>query len=506
MAWTKKKSEDRIAAHLESMAEIEIKPLEREVDDLAAILSESNCRELESAHVYADVSNFSDLASGDPNKAPAQYRKIIRATHVYQRVMTQLVETLGGVRVHFQGPRLHALFYRPSDEKKRARLAVLLQLVIADFVKHCFNPKFTDIADFTVRSGCDTGTVIGTKNGLGGDREMLFVGDAANQAAKIISGSETHYLTTRVYDLLSDDLKRQCWGVGERYRISASKEALDALLSAEGIVYDRDVYAALVKTQRDEIELDKITYENANERIDFSGLGIYTNKRVQGATIFGDLSGFTAYVAAASTEKQKKERLRVFAAIRKELAKVAKQDYEGVRVQYQGDRVQVLLHLPKGDAPAIAEKAVEIALAMQSSMEVTLKSALPVAEPLSLAVGVDFGWTLATRCGARGQRDRICLGSAVDTAADIEDATNGGDTAVSKRVYDELSEATRKLFAVSGARYVAKAKLLDDLERAQEASSKYAGTAVHLGLGGAASITSTATANSIPVVPSRSHG
>jgi class 3 adenylate cyclase len=507
MGWTKAKSEKRIADHLESMGEIEIKPLEREVNDLGDVLSETKCREIDSAHMYGDISNFSDLASGDPTKAPLQYRKLIRGTYVYQRVVGRLVEEpFGGVRVHFQGPRLHALFYRPTDEKQRARKAVLLQLTLADFVEHVFNPEFTDLADLAIRSGSDIGTVIGTKNGVGGDREMLFVGNAANQAAKIISANETHYLTARVYDLLSKDLQAKCWAVGERYRISASKEALDTLLAAEGIVYDRDVYAKIVKDERDAIDLDKIDYSNATERIKFGTLGVYDNKRVEGATIFADLSGFTAYVAAATTETQKKKRLRVFAAIRKELARIAKVDYDGVRVQYQGDRVQVLLHIPKGETSTIAENAVKIALAMQSAMEVTLKAALPDAKELTLAVGIDMGWTLASMYGKRGQRDRMCLGDPVDVAAAIEDASAGTETAVSKRVYDALSESTRKMFAASGTRFVAKGKLLDDYDRAQEASNKYAASEVYVGLGGAAAtVTGTPTPGSIPVTPSRSH-
>ncbi|MDB5071409.1 MAG: hypothetical protein JWM87_2520 [Candidatus Eremiobacteraeota bacterium] len=505
MGWTKPKSEKRIKDHLDGMGEIEIKPLEREVNDLSDVLSETKCREIPSLHMYGDISNFSDLASGDPSTAPRQYRKLIRATHVYQRVVSGLVEeTFGGVRVHFQGPRLHALFYRPTDEKERARKGVLLQLTLADFVEHVFNPGFTDLNDLVIRSGSDIGTVIGTKNGVGGDREMLFVGEAANQAAKIISANETHYLTKTVHDLLSDDLQAECWAVGDRYRISASKETLDSLLAADGINYDRETLTKLVKDERDAIDLDKIEYSDAYVRINFRTLGVYDNKRVEGATIFADLSGFTAYVAAATTEQEKKKRLRVFAAIRKELAKVAKDDYDGVRVQYQGDRVQVLLHLPKGDTGSIAENAVKIALAMQSSMEVTLKAALPEADELSLAIGIDLGWTLASLYGTRGQRDRMCLGEAVDVAAQIEDASAGGETAVSKRMYDALSESTRKLFPKSGSRYVAKGKLLDDYDRAQE-SNKYAAPEVYLNLGAASSVSATSTLGSIPVTPSRSH-
>jgi len=505
VSWTMSKSEKRINEHLERMGAIEILPLEREVNDLGAILSETRCREIPSAHVYVDISNFADLASGDPTKAPQKYRKIIRGIHVYQRMVTKLVEdTFHGVRVHFQGPRLHALFYRPTDEAIQARKALLFQLAIADFVTNAFNPAFSELDDFTVRSGSDIGSVIGTKNGIGGDRELLFVGNAANVAAKVISSTPSHYLTARMYDLASEELQAECWPVGELYRISASQDALDTLLTADSISYDRETYARAVRDERDAVDLDDILYSDAYVRVDFGDLSIRNNKRIEAATIFADLAGFTAYVAAATDEEEKKVRLRVFAAIRKELAKVAKDDFDGVRVQYQGDRVQVLLNMPRGDDERIAENAVQIALAMQSSMEVTLKAALPDAKDLALAVGIDMGSTLASQYGTRGERDRMCLGSAVDFAAEIEDVSAGGETAISARLYEKLTEPTRKLFSRSGSRYVAKGKLLDDYERAQEVS-KYSASKVYVNLGAVASVSAVGSPGSIMVAPSRSH-
>ena len=62
----------------------------------------------------------------------------------------------------------------------------------------------------------------------------------------------------------------------------------------------------------------------------------------------------------------------------------------------------------------------------------------------------------------------------------------------------------RKLFLKSGSRYVAKGKLLDDYDRAQE-SNKYAASEVYLNLGAASSVSATSTLGSIPVTPSRSH-
>src|SRR5207248_11707839 len=75
-----------------------------------------------------------------------------------------------------------------------------------------------------------------------------------------------------------------------------------------------------------------------------------------------------------------------------------------------------------------------------SSMECTLKACLPEASELRLAIGVDLGTTLVSKLGARGQRDRICLGEAVECAAQLEERSEGGQIAVSSQVHGLLPE------------------------------------------------------------------
>ena len=112
-------------------------------------------------------------------------------------------------------------------------------------------------------------------------------------------------------------------------------------------------------------------------------------------------------------------------------------DFNGVRIQYQGDRIQGLFHLPQdADEEAIAQKVVEAAVGLQSSMEHTLKACLPEAKALRLAIGIDMGTTLVSKLGARGQRDRICLGNEVECAALLEERSEGGQDRLSKTVYE----------------------------------------------------------------------
>ncbi|HWW62455.1 MAG TPA: hypothetical protein VN181_13870, partial [Thermoanaerobaculia bacterium] len=236
MAWDYEQSEKRIKQHLAGMPEIEVEKLEKEAD-LENLLSESNCREIYAAHAYVDIANFSRLtANGD---TASDLKKLLRAIHIYQRQLAWIIEShLDGVRVHFQGARVHAVFYRPIDKGEAlAEKAFLFMLIVRDFVRYVFNPAFPAYENLAVSGGADIGTVIGTQNGLKGDRELLFLGRPANYAAKIIATGLR--LTTAMHEALPEALQDACELVDEDagiYRATGiGKDDLLDLTEAGGI-------------------------------------------------------------------------------------------------------------------------------------------------------------------------------------------------------------------------------------------------------------------------------
>jgi|SRR5579863_5192219 len=450
MAWNYQSSLERIKQHVETLQDIEVEKLVREAD-LEGLLSETRCRQIYGAHVYVAVSNFSRLCS-DGAYAGADYKRLIQGVHIYQREVARIVEgnsIFDGLRVHFQGPRLHALFYRPIDHSEElASRALLLQLVLKDFVKSVFNPAFPHYDNFIVSAGSALGDVIGTRNGHRGDRELLFLGAPANHAAKIIGTWGSLRVDDRVYESLPDELRALCVSVRDGvYRIETpGQEELDDLLERFDINWDPDASADRVSADKQAFPLKDIECGDADVLIDLDQLSIRDNKRVLAASLFADIAGFTRYIDNARTNDERNTALCVLHAIRKEVATVIKADFDGLRVQYQGDRVQGLFHLPKGDEKRITRKAVDAAIALQSSMELTIKEVLPEASDLSLAIGVDFGTTLVSKLGTRGHRDRICIGEAVERAALIEERCVGGQIGVTASVFEALREELQDQF------------------------------------------------------------
>ena len=341
MSWNYDRSIERIRTHVDNIGEITIEKLKREAD-LEQLLSETNCREIYGAQVYIDVTNFSSLASAaTANKEDV--KRLAQSVHLYQREVARIVETadmFDGVRVHFQGARAHVLFYRPIDDGTEiAARALLLQLVIHDFVRSVFNPAFPNLGNFRVAGGADIGDVIGTQNGVKGDRELLFVGCPANHAAKALGDPGTLRVTDRLFLALPEDLQILCSDADDDQVCEAEhvdQATLDELCEKYGIAWNREKSGKRLEEDRKQSPLSGIEIEDADTLISLDVLSIHKNKRVPAASIFADLAGFTAYIDRSEGTEKQKEALRVLHAVRKEFTKVLTHDYNGVRIQYQG--------------------------------------------------------------------------------------------------------------------------------------------------------------------------
>lgn len=511
MSWNYEVSRERIRKHLEDAGEIEIEKLVRDAN-LRSLLSETVCREIFGAHVYVDVPNFAKLATEIDGE---EYRRVIQAVHLYQREVSRIVEDEGifdGVRVHFQGPKLHALFFRPIDAAgDLATKSVLLQAVLREFVDSVFNPAFPALGNVDISGGADIGNAIGTQDGMKGDRELLFIGAPANYAAKIIADAGELRMTERIYNELPKEIRRLCSKAADGIFAfeSVSDATLQNLLEKAGLKWSPEASARRLDEDKRKFPLKDIQYSDAEELIDLDNLGITNNKRVTAATLFADVDGFTAYVDSAKTTEQKKAALLVLHTIRQEMAVVIKHDFDGLRIQYQGDRAQALLHLPKDDFSAIAERAVEMAAGLQASMEYTLKECLPELVPLKLAVGIDLDLTLVSKLGIRGERDRICIGLGVVEAEECQEQCRGGEVGITSETHEMLDASIRKQFTYEEDRriYVAVGLTAEKTELLKKAAAYAGGGAVFVRSGrSGVDITSGEVTGARQVLPSRSYG
>jgi class 3 adenylate cyclase len=472
MVWNEHTSYNRIdqcATSLRSRP-IRINALKKKLD-LGVVLSEFQCRRIYGAHVYASLPAFAQLASQiDGMEGSNDMQQLIQAIHLSQSEIFRIVEQVfQAYQVHFQGPKLHAVVCQPFGQQAGiAARAVLLQLVLGEFVQRVFHEVFPRYRTMILASGTDLGKTLATRNGRKRNRELLFLGPAANYAAKIADTKDSFpRLTQELYHVLPKQLQDLCEPVKAQaslqtqvyHLLPPGRRVLQSLLDRYEIPWEAEESRAILARAKHECALDGIQCGPARHRIDIPSLSMSNNRRVLAASLFADLSGYTRFIEHAEQTHAQETALRLLHVIRREMSSVVQEDYAGLHIQFQGDRIQGLFHVPRNDERAIAMQAVSAAIGLQSSMEGTLKACLPEAKPLHLAIGVDIGETLVSRLGVRRHRDAICLGQAVERAAELEEACGAGQIGISRRVHEALPEEMCQRFREqrNGQQFVASA-------------------------------------------------
>ena len=247
---------------------------------------------------------------------------------------------------------MHVLCYLPvDDEPAIASRAALFLLVCNDFARNVFNKEFPTYPDWTVGGGADIGNAIGTRNGMRGGRELLFIGNPANQAAKLLTDTSFLRLTKQLFEALPESFQDCCMPLNAGgYRISASQEKIDELCKAQDVKWDRAKSAERVAEDHSHLPLTSIDYSDAEVLIDFEKLSEANNKRIVGASIFADVSGFTKFVEDAEDNTAKAGALKIFHVISERVQqKLLKRIMRAFVCSFRATASTTLFHLPKGD-------------------------------------------------------------------------------------------------------------------------------------------------------------
>jgi hypothetical protein len=466
MAWDYDRSIERIKQKHAEVADIEVSKLTREMDFVN--ISLKHPKRVHGAHVYVDVPNFSAIVGRDLEDGCEP--ELLRRLHLHARELTKVCESdFDAAKVHFQGPKLHAVVYRPIDDDEAIlRCACALAAAARRTVEEACNELFGGDG-WEVAAGIDLGDTVATKNNLRGDRELLFLGRAANMAAKVIA--EGILVTEQAADAAPDDIVGYLTQTASgAYALDLPDDELDALIEDQGWGWTLEGSRARVEEAMQKCPPDRVKVSAATGEIDKTKLGLANSKRVTGVSFFADVDGFTAYVdEAAASDEDLVEAVKAYHVIRSEMRYVAVEDYGALRIQYAGDRMQAIAFLPVDDQAAISYTAVETAAGLHASVEHTLPVVLGDAVR-PLAIGEALGAALISRLGEHGQPDVVCVGPATEAAVRYQQALEGGETGISKAIRDHLPgdvAAEFKWRAAAGC-YVAADLTADKLDRLEE--------------------------------------
>lgn len=510
MAWNEEVSKKRVSENDFHDFEVNVADLARTMD--FSKLSTKDVRRTEAAHLYADVPNF-HLAVADAGADKQKQKKLIRAASVLRKVQSDLLKDELVGRIQLQAARLHAVCFKPyGDEERRAKRAVIMAITLNSYLYDTFNGVFSDVRDFQGAVGIDAGKSLVANVGHHGDRERICLGTCANRAAKVINGRDTITITDVLYTLLPEDLQELFSGSGT-VAGAATYQAVGVrwkdhgdLAKKLGVTFDEQKWRKRTEEYRDDLPLYEMDVTEAEVLIDLSQRTERNSKRTNAIALYADLDGFTQYVQEAEDDEAVVSLVRTLHMIRHEFHAVLKRDYPGLVLQHQGDRVFAILHLPTGDLKRDqrCRKAVDAAIALQSSMEDVLREHLGNRKNLHVAVGLDLGTALVTRLGKQGKREAICLGPEVTSAERLQLRSGAKQIRISEQIYEAIDdEKIKEEFRKEGRSYVATGLTFSCLDEKEEEEEE---EAVRRGTLGAASTGSCINVVPKALLPARPYG
>ncbi len=164
--------------------------------------------ELEATFLYADLANSSRMAKVLDRRIAAKIMKSFLST------TCRLIRARGGTVVSFDGDRVMGIFLGDSKNTSAAKCALQINYVVTKVIRPKFEKTYDSVknADFKITHavGVDTGTILGVRGGSHGSNDLIWVGRAANFAAKLSDIRMAYtksFITVSVYNMLHDSSK-----------------------------------------------------------------------------------------------------------------------------------------------------------------------------------------------------------------------------------------------------------------------------------------------------------
>jgi class 3 adenylate cyclase len=159
---------------------------------------------LDSTVLYADLSGSTALVD---SKA-ATFAAEIYKTYLY--CAAKIIRSEGGVITAYDGDRVMAVFIGNSKNTSAARTALKINWAVKNIINPAIKAQYQN-STYEVKQtvGIDTSSLFVARTGIRGSNDLVWVGRAANYAAKLSSLTPDYPtgITKDVYSMLHESLK-----------------------------------------------------------------------------------------------------------------------------------------------------------------------------------------------------------------------------------------------------------------------------------------------------------
>lgn len=154
--------------------------------------------------LYADLDDSTNLVD---NYKPGFAAKIYKA---YLSCAAKVIRSEGGVITSYDGDRVMAVYIGDSKNTAAARSALKINYTVTKIINPILEKKYPQ-DDYRVKQvvGIDTSQLFVARTGIRGSNDLVWVGRAANYAAKLCSLASNYAsgLTKEVYNKLHKSVK-----------------------------------------------------------------------------------------------------------------------------------------------------------------------------------------------------------------------------------------------------------------------------------------------------------
>lgn len=156
---------------------------------------------LQATVLYADMSDSTGLVTSRSPQFSAEVFK------VFLNCAAKIITAHGGVITAYDGDRVMAVFIGNTKNTNSVVAALKLHYAVSHIINPAIGIRYPKVT-YRLRHvvGIDTGKVLVARTGVRGANDLVWVGRAANHAAKLAAFSPEHptWITAEVYNLLLD--------------------------------------------------------------------------------------------------------------------------------------------------------------------------------------------------------------------------------------------------------------------------------------------------------------
>lgn len=391
---------------------------------------------VDSIHLYINLCNYDTYLIENGQETETSHEKALSFLHLYYSACDRVAEQGLVQRVDFHGGRMHAVII---DQKgggiTQEHIASALEFVEDfKFVANAANDKLAQEqfkAEF--RIGIDSGKCVVINNGSGHEQEPLFLGNAANYAAKLAEGDEPGiYISNNMRAMMYEEQTPTFEG-----QFPLSRQLIESTIVSRGITGDggfdvnqRDIArASIINAWRGEIT-ENATFDPAQpnfsfhtkepplKTIDYGELMPSNSIRMQVVSLFADISGYTKFIDQAIYANTVADAVKALYVFREEFQNVLEQDFGGRKIRFIGDCIHgVLAEGTKSHVDSLESvtESAKCSGGLRGSFEMCQQH-FKETDQLGLSVGIEIGFTPITRLGIRGERS-VRLSSSLSSAA-----------------------------------------------------------------------------------------